>query len=228
MGIKVQACDGIVVTSALHLASEWVRDMVRDRWWCLNDGHEPVIFLPDVEKRIVTLLDRILTSGSTEITLHERGNIHKISEKLQRSAQDLGLNLFNVDVRPVNQETLEDTNNNKVVDIIQIDDDEDDDAVSSDSEKSIEYDELESEVSSHEKSIASKGIGSTSLVKLRFGQPFKTENDDITIDEQFSEGAPSSFGDITSERVADFNDELFDMSQGSCPSLSWILAQLRR
>ena len=216
--IKVQACDGIVVTSALHLASEWVRDMVRDRWWCLNDGHEPVIFLPDVEKRIVTLLDRILTSGSAEITLHERGNIHKISEKLQRSAQDLGFKLFNVDVRPVNQEKLEDTNNNKVVDIIQIDDDEDDDAVSSDSDKSIEYDELESEVSSHEKSIASKGIGSTSLVKLRFGQPFKTENDDITIDEQFSEGAPSSFGDITSERVADFNDELFDMSQGSCPS----------
>ena len=219
--IKVQACDGIVVTSALHIASEWVRDMVRDRWWCDNDGHEPVIFLPDVEKRIVTLLDRILTSGSAEITLHERGNIHKISEKLQRSAQDLGFKLFNVDVRPVNQEKLEDTNNNKVVDIIQIDDEEDDDAVSSDSEKSIEYDELESEVPSHEKSMASKGIRSTSLIKVRFGQPLKTENviDDININEQFSfEDAPSSFGDITSERVADINDELFDMSQGSCPS----------
>ena len=222
--IKIQACDGVVVTSALHIASEWVRDMVRDRGWCLNDGYEPVIFLPEVEKRIVTLLDRLLTSGSAEITLHERGNIHKISEKLQRSAQDLGLKLFNVDIRPVNQENLEDTNNNKVVDTIQIDDDEHDDSASSDSEKSIEYDELESEVSSHENPIASNGIRSTSLVKVRFGQPVKTENEieDITNNVQLSfEGAPSSFGDIASERVADFNvadDELFDMSQGSCQS----------
>jgi len=221
--IKIQACDGIVVTSALHIASDWVRDMVRDRGWCLNDGYEPVIFLPEVEKRIVTLLDRLLTSGSAEITLHERGNIHKIREKLQRSAQDLGLKLFNVDVRPVNQEKLEDTNNNKVVDTIQIDDDEHDDLVTSDSE-SIEYDELESEVSSHENPIASNGISSTSLVKVRFGQPVKTENEieDITNNVQLSfEGAPSSFGDIASERVADFNvadDELFEMSQGSCQS----------
>ena len=204
--IKVQACDGIVVSSALHIASGWVRDMVRDRGWSLNDGLEPVLFLPGAEKRIVALLDMIITKGSAEITIHERGNIKKISEKLQNAAQDLGLKLFNVDVRPVRKENVEDTNNNKVVDVIQIDDDEDDDGLTSDSGRSIDYDELESEVDmSHENTPARSR--STELVSIKFGQQIKIENEnhDDTKIEEFS--VPSNFGDITSERVADFEAE---------------------
>ena len=206
--IKVQACDGIVVSSALHIASGWVRDMIRDRGWSLNDGHEPVLFLPGTEKRIVTLLDMIITKGSAEITIHERGNIQKISKKLQSSAQDLGLKLFNLDVRPVRKEHFEDTNNNKVVDVIQIDDDEEDDGVTSDSGRSIDYDELESEDEvSNENSPASLGSRSTELVSIKFGQQIKIENEnhDDTKIEEFS--VPSSFGDITSERVTDFEGE---------------------
>lgn len=206
--IKVQACDGIVVSSALHIASGWVRDMVRDRGWSLNDGLEPVLFLPGAEKRIVALLDMIITKGSAEITIHERGNIKKISEKLQNAAQDLGLKLFNVDVRPVRKENVEDTNNNKVVDVIQIDDDEDDDGLTSDSGRSIDYDELEKKVDvSHENTAASHGSRLTELVSIKFGQQIKIENEnhDDTKIEEFS--VPSSFGDITCERVADFEVE---------------------
>ena len=76
--VKVQACDGAVETSALHITSKW--DMVQDRGCC---RHEPVLFFLDTDKKTVALLDRTLMFGSAEITLHEGGNIQKIFEKVQ-------------------------------------------------------------------------------------------------------------------------------------------------
>ena len=68
--VKVQACDGAVETTALHITSKW--DMVQDRGCC---RHEPVLFFLDTDKKTVALLDRTLMFGSAEITLHEGGNI---------------------------------------------------------------------------------------------------------------------------------------------------------
>ena len=61
--VKVQACDGAVETSALHITSKWVWDMAQDRGCC---RHEPVLFLPDTDKKTVALLDRILLFGSAQ------------------------------------------------------------------------------------------------------------------------------------------------------------------
>ena len=60
--ILVQASDGPVWIRALHIASKWVRDMIQDRGSCCLD---PILFLPDVDKMTVALLDRILMFGYT-------------------------------------------------------------------------------------------------------------------------------------------------------------------
>ena len=77
--VKVHASDGPVWIRALHIASKWVRDSIQGRGCCC---HEPVLFLPDFDKMTVALLDRILTFGSDEITLQQRGNMKRIKEKL--------------------------------------------------------------------------------------------------------------------------------------------------
>ena len=62
--------------------------------------------------------------GSAEITLHEGGNIQRIFEELRELAKDLGLKLFHLDVMTVVKNELEDNNNNKVIEVVTIEDDE--------------------------------------------------------------------------------------------------------
>ena len=55
--IRVKTRDGEVWTNVLHVASKMVRDLVQGRGCCA--GTEPLLILPDAEKRKLALLDRI-------------------------------------------------------------------------------------------------------------------------------------------------------------------------
>ena len=222
--IKVHTCDGAELSSALPIASGLVREMVRDRGCCVSAGNYPVIFLPDTNKRIVTLLESILVYGSAEITLHERGDIQSISEKLHMTALALGIELSNLDVRPIIKKYFGDSNNNKVIDVVTIEDNEDEEydnneEVTSDGRSE---DRSESEISLNDSSLLD-GHNPKAMVP---NDPVlnANHNDDISSKAKVQvpveyQDAPSICEDITSERVADFNDEaipddLFDISQG--------------
>ena len=96
--IRVKTRDGEVWTNVLHVASKMVRDLVQDRGCCAVS--EPLLILPDAEKRTVALLDRILQHGSAILTLDERENVEKIAAKLNEVTEDLGFELVNFQVRP--------------------------------------------------------------------------------------------------------------------------------
>ena len=96
--IRVKTRDGEVWTNVLHVASKMVRDLVQGRGCCAVT--EPLLILPDAEKRTVALLDRILQHGAAILTLDERENVEKIAEKLNEVTEDLGFELVNFQVRP--------------------------------------------------------------------------------------------------------------------------------
>ena len=96
--IRIRTCDGEVWTNVLHIASLLVRDLLQGRGCC--GGIEPLLILPDAEKRTVALLDRILQHGSAILTLDERENVEKIAQKLNEVTEDLGFELVNFQVRP--------------------------------------------------------------------------------------------------------------------------------
>ena len=188
--VQVQACDGAVWTCAIHIASKSVRDMVQDGGCCC---HEPVIFLPDTDKMTVALLDSILMNGLAEINLHEGGNLQRTYEKLLRLAQDLGLELFHLDVMLVTKKEPEDyTNNNKVFEVGTIEDDEaNEDCRDASSEITNRYEEGgESNVSSNDSSL----IGHSP--KVRSNSPLSKDQviDDLLSIEN-DDGDTSSFED---------------------------------
>ena len=231
--IKVHACDGAELSSALHLASGLVREMVRDRGCCHSASENPVIFLPDTKKRIVTLLESILVYGSAEITLHERGDINSITEKLYMTARTIGIELANLDVRPINKKCFGDSNNNKVIEVVNIEDNEDEDA-DNDEEVTSDgsfNDRSGSEISLNDSSLLDghhpKAIISNDLAS---DEPVLNKNDDDDISRKTKvpvpvdfQDAASTIGNIPSERIADFDDEgiphdLFAISQGRIPA----------
>ena len=179
--VLVETSDGPVWTRALHIASKWVREMVQDRGSCC---HDPILFLPDVDKMTVALLDRILMFGYTEITLNEGGNIQRIYNNLRKLAQSLGLEHFNVDVTPVTKEELDDdSNNNKVIEVVTIDDEEKEDF--------HEADIIPEKTNEDEES----------------GENYYDEDENYYDDEESvsSAGGTSSFEDMTSYEKADLN-----------------------
>ena len=231
--IEVHACDGAEISSALHIASGWVRQMVRDRGCCRSANDNPVIFLPDYNKRIVTLLESILVYGSAEITLHERGDIQSISDKLHMTARALGIELSNLDVRPIDKKCFGDSNNNKVIEVVNIEDNEDEDA-DNDEEVTSDgsfNDRSGSEISLNDSSLLDghhpKAIISNDLAS---DEPVLNKNDDDDISRKTKvpvpvdfQDAASTIGNIPSERIADFDDEgiphdLFAISQGRIPA----------
>jgi len=195
--VKVQACDGAVETRALHITSKWVRDMAQDRGCC---RHEPVLFLPDTDKKTVALLDRILMFGSAEITLHEGGNIQKIFERVRDLAKDLGLKLFHIDVVPVAKKELEDKNNNKVIEVLTIEDDEEnedcEDIISSPDKPNEDDEGEESYVSSNESSLISHSPQLSNDQVIEDLLSFENEDNLVSVS---SDGATSSLEDKTSD-----------------------------
>ena len=229
--IEVHACDGAEISSALHIASGLVRELVRDRGCCRSANDNPVMYLPDTNKRIVTLLESILVYGSAEITLHERGDIQSITEKLFMTALALGIELSNLDVRPIDKKG--DSNNNKVIEVeevVTIEDNEDEDA---DNDDGSFNDRSGSEISLDDSSLLDghnpKAVISNDLAS---DEPVLNKNDDDDISRKTKvplpvnvQDAPSTFEDITSERIADYDDEglrirhdLFEISQGRIPA----------
>jgi len=164
-------------------------DMVQNRGCCCN---EPVLFLPDTDKSTVALLDRILMFGSVEITLHEGGNIQRIFEELRELAEDLGLKLFHLDVMTVVKNELEDNNNNKVIEVVTIEDDE-------------ENGDCDSSLISHSpKVILNSPLTNDQVIEdlLSF------ENEDNEVSVSFNQnGATSSLGDETSDMNSDLNTD---------------------
>ena len=198
--VLVKASDGDILTSGLIIASEMVREMILTRGCCQG---EPVILIPNTDKRTVALLDRILVNGFAEIT-PENGNIERIVDTLLKLSRDLGFEPSNLEVEPFTKKDPEkDIVKDEPVDVS----DDEDNFETPNQDKNVEDDTSDGEVSLFDSSLdrveAERNISNDPVDR----QPIIVQ----------VEGAPSISWDKTGDE--DFIgehvlDELFNISQG--------------